>query len=346
MGKLIDSFIITALILLSHQTTDASLIPYGLITLIGFYLFDLLDKPKLKLIILACFTILLSRSSNLIYFIPIGLYFISFHSIWWNLVFILFLAGLYPIDILIGLIGLYLSYKQISYSSLEDLSRSTHDSLREDALNLKEINDKLEIDRAKDIEIAILTERNRISRGLHNSIGHLISSSILQLEALKVKNQDLNLTNDLLVLQDSLKSGMKDIRENIHRLHDQSIDLKYEIENLGVKYKTLKIKVNYDISSNLSYELKSDIIYIIKESLNNTIKHSDANISSIYLREHNNFFTLQIKDNGSDYLENSPSNGMGLLSIEEIAKKYRGVFNWKYSSGFLVHVTLMKGDLV
>ena len=51
MGKLIDSFIITALILLSHQTTDASLIPYGLITLIGFYLFDLLDKPKLKLII-------------------------------------------------------------------------------------------------------------------------------------------------------------------------------------------------------------------------------------------------------------------------------------------------------
>ena len=162
----------------------------------------------------------------------------------------------------------------------------------------------------------------------------------------KVKNQDLNLTNDLLVLQDSLKSGMKDIRENIHRLHDQSIDLKYEIENLGVKYKTLKIKVNYDIGSNLSYELKSDIIYIIKESLNNTIKHSDANISSIYLREHNNFFTLQIKDNGSDYLENSPSNGMGLLSIEEIAKKYRGVFNWKYSSGFLVHVTLMKGDLV
>lgn len=223
-------------------------------------------------------------------------------------------------------------------------NKIVRDSLKEDAIYLKKYNEQLKIDKEKNIYIAILTERNRIAREIHDSIGHSISSSILQVEALKFVSDDSTI-QELNLLQNTLSNGMDDIRNSIHNLYNESLDLKEKIESVCDETNSLKISLNYKLEEPLSYDLKFDILSIIRESITNAIKHSHADELSINLLTQPQFYSIIIKDNGKDFKQNQNllNKGIGLLSMDEIARKYNGFFNYKFEDGFKIHIVLMKG---
>jgi len=223
-------------------------------------------------------------------------------------------------------------------------NKTTRDELKEDAIYLKKYNEQLKKDREKNIQIAILTERNRIARKLHDSIGHMISSSILQVEALKAVADD-NIKESLNILQNTLINGMNDIRNNIHNLYNESFDLKSKIEELCDEISNLEIKLTYKLEDNLPYELKFDILSVVKEAITNCVKHSNATQLKITLMSQPKFHSIVIMDNGSkvDNINNLSKKGIGLLSMKEIASKYNGFINYGFDNGFRIHMTLMKG---
>lgn len=187
----------------------------------------------------------------------------------------LFFISFSLLNLIIALISVYMSMMSHSYELFVDENIITRDSLREDALYLKKYNEQLKIDREKNTHIAILSERNRIARELHDSIGHAISSSILQVEALKLTS-DYKIKDGLNQLQDTLSHGMNDIRDSIHNLHKESFDLKMKIEELLDELHNIDTNLNYRIEEELPYELKFDIVSIIKEGITNCVKHSNA----------------------------------------------------------------------
>ena len=84
-----------------------------------------------------------------------------------------------------------------------------------------------------EIQVATLNERNRIAREIHDSVGHLLSRSILQLGALKaVHRQEPELNAQLDTLKSTLSQAMDSIRESVHDLHEESIDLRSQLETL------------------------------------------------------------------------------------------------------------------
>ena len=85
------------------------------------------------------------------------------------------------INFLFSIISIHLAAMTKEHNILLNENKIVRDKLKEDTLFAK-YNERLRIDREKNIQIAILTE-NRIARELHDSIGHGISSSILQVEA-------------------------------------------------------------------------------------------------------------------------------------------------------------------
>ena len=99
------------------------------------------------------------------------------------------------------------------------------------------------------------------------------------------------------------------------------------------------------MEDNLPYELMYDIFSIIKEATTNCLKHSNANLLKISLVNQPKFYTIIIKDNGSNYQKNDSisDDGIGLISMKEIAEKYKGFLNYGYDKGFKIHITLMKG---
>lgn len=78
--------------------------------------------------------------------------------------------------------------------------------------------------------------------------------------------------------------------------------------------------------------MKFDILSIVKEAITNCIKHSNATKLKISLLSQPKFYSIIIKDNGSSFNKKSflSSKGIGLTSMEDIARKYNGFLNYKF----------------
>lgn len=307
-------------------------------------LLDLLKFKIMRISVYLAFIFLCFLNGSFIHFLPVVLYnmYLDFgvYSLFSSL---LIFSDLYIADIFNFLLSFYLTVTSDRFNKFKEENKIVRDSLKEDTIYLKKYNEQLKIDREKNIHIAILTERNRIAREIHDSIGHSISSSILQVEALKVISQD-NSLESLELLQNTLSTGMDDIRQSIHNLYNESLDLEKRIESLCRETVSLEIDLDYKLEEPLTYDFKFDVLSIIRESLTNCIKHSDATSISIKLLTQPKFYSIIIKDNGKSFKEkeNLLSQGMGLISMEEISRKYNGFLNYEFKEGFKIYITLMK----
>ena len=62
---------------------------------------------------------------------------------------------------------------------------------------------------------ATLKERNRISREIHDNVGHMLSRSILMTGAIRTVSQDRALDRSLEELEDTLHTAMTSIRRSV-----------------------------------------------------------------------------------------------------------------------------------
>lgn len=321
------------------------LVFYFLISLILSLVLDLFRSKKIRLFIYVISLALYIYDPLFIYYIPLILYnlYLDF-NVYAFLTILLILMDFSIMNLLVSCLSIYLSVMTKKFNVFLSQNKIVRDELKEDTIYLKKYNEQLKIDREKNIHIAILTERNRIARELHDSIGHAISSSILQVEALKVVS-DNTMAESLNILQSTLNNGMNDIRNSIHNLYNESLDLKNRIETLCSEVPTLEIELIYKLEDNLPYDLKFDILSIIREAITNCVKHSNATELKISLLSQPKFYSIIINDNGSkfDKTHNLSTKGIGLLSMNEIANKYKGFLNYKFDNGFKIHLTLMKG---
>lgn len=243
-------------------------------------------------------------------------------------------------------LALYLAYLESRYKvSLEQLKHQ-FDDLREQFLHKEYTLQQYSHEQSQKIEIAILNERNRIAREIHDSVGHALSSCILQTEVLKIEEKNEQQLQKLDLLQQTLKNGMQDIRHSLHNLHDSSLDLKNSMQNI-LDTVPLQNSFNYAVNSDMAYSMKIGVLSVFKEMLANVAKHSDATKVDIRLIEHKNYYSFSIKDNGQPKSTSYTLTnfGMGLQSIEEFSKKYGGQLSYGYDKGgFLVHITLQKHE--
>lgn len=319
---------------------------FFLIALIISSLLELVDHQRTRALLYMVFVVLSISHELFILYIPIILYDLyTDFNIFSILLVPLIFANFYPINLLLSIFAAYISTITEKQKEILEENIRARDKLREDSLLLEKYNEQLKKDREKNIHIAILTERNRIAKELHNAVGHTLSSSILQVESLKIISKEEEVIKRLDILQETLTRGMEDIRKSIHNLYNESLDLKAQIEKLCASVPSIDVELAYKIDDDLSYDMKYDILSIVKEGISNCAKHSNADKLKISLYEQPKFYSIVIKDNGSNFDEESIKNtkGIGLLSIKEIAHKYNGLFNYNYDKGFKVHVTLMKG---
>lgn len=325
---------------------EQNLVFYFLISLIISCILDLIDNKKVKALIYILFGLMSFSQPVFILYIPLILYNLYLDFGLYTLFYLpLFSIDFSLINLFISILSIYLTILNKKHRLLLDEKREIRDRLRENTLYLQRYNEQIKKDKEKNIQIAILTERNRIARELHDSIGHIISSSILQLESLKIILNKNKVVQKLDILQNTLTTGMNEIRDSIHNLYRESLDLDKKIENLCAEVPDIKTEFLYRVEGDLSYELKHDILSVIREGITNCVKHSSATKLKINLLEQPNFYTIIIKDNGDKYDEKKMKNknGIGLFSIKEIAEKYNGFLNYQFDKGFKIHLTLMKG---
>lgn len=261
------------------------------------------------------------------------------------------LCTLSPLPLLYGLSGFLLAFVlQIHTGQYEKLAlqfRKIQDDSREHNLLLSEKNRVLLEKQDYEIYTATLQERNRIAREIHDNVGHLLSRSILLLGAARTINQQDSLHPLLDNLDASLNCAMDSIRNSVHDLHDNSVDLKEAIQNLTVDFSSCPVILEYDMGRALPREVKYCFISVTKEALSNVMRHSNASQVRITMREHPALYQLCIEDNGTLHTndfekEQSLHKGIGLSNMRERVQALNGTLQITGSPGFRIFIIIPK----
>ncbi len=243
----------------------------------------------------------------------------------------------------------FYSWIKENYFFIKLKSLNLQDKLNKNNLEIKKQKIILENENLKNMEASILAERNRISSELHNSIGHSLSSAILQVNAMKYLTHEEEVKKNLEVLQHSLESGMQEIRECLHNITKESLDLENSLQEFIQTIPDIKINLKIKVDS-LPYSLKHDIISIIKESIANILKHAKASEVKITILEQSKFYSIVIVDDGIGCDINKIKKqepGIGLMVLKEIVEKNSGNLNFyanipNSNIGFKTHIIIPK----
>lgn len=230
-------------------------------------------------------------------------------------------------------------------------AQELYDKLRISEEKLKEAYDKLERYSESVEELSILRERNRISREIHDSVGHTLSAVLIQLQALnyvvdKSNKQGISMINEMTSF---VKNGIENVRRTVRQLKPTDFD-RYEgifaIEEMITKYKKLTGAEIRLILSKQKRPLSSDESFIsyriVQEALNNAIRHGHASLIEVSIQFLEDKIYIRIKDNGvgTDKINKS----FGITGMEERVKKLGGSLDIKSekNKGFEVTVNIPK----
>ena len=256
---------------------------------------------------------------------------------------------------------LALRTKEVEHSRAELMQ--LRDNSYELATLLRQQNRSLMEKQDYEVRLATLNERARIAREIHDQVGHLLSRSILQVGALMVTRGDDGERKSLAVVRDTLSQAMDSIRASVHGLHDESLDLRMQIECLVQEFTFCPIRLDYRLEREPEKDIAYCFIAIVKEGLNNIIRHSNATQVTLALLEHPALYQLVLQDNGSTGASEAtaagataagataarrakasgPGEGLGLRSMTDRVAALGGRLLVERHGGFRLFISVPKG---
>lgn len=310
------------------------------------------DSQKFRIFSTLIYGVLSCFFPSLIPFIPLISY-----DIFLSHNFLLFLPSLvgfcmifsqqslfHTMYILLGIaISALLCHQTKKQLELEHAFKKNRDASTELNKLLQETNHSILENQNYEIYTATLKERNRIAREIHDNVGHLLSRSILMTGAIKATNTSDSLAPQLDMLDNTLNQAMDTIRNSVHDLHDNSVNLKEALNTLVDTFEFCPLKLTYDMQFDIPNDIKYSFICIIKEALSNIIKHSNATLVTMLVREHPSMYQLVIQDNGTNFKQ-STTSGIGLINIQDRVNMLKGNILIESKSGFRIFITIPKQE--
>ena len=184
---------------------------------------------------------------------------------------------------------------------------------------------------------AVSKERARLSRELHDSIGHRLTTSIVQLEAvlgLIARQETQRLTKIIENVHGQLNEGLHELRYTIHELYDPrraGNSLPRSLQRLADEFAaatdvTIHTQLPDAMPSLLSDIQHTTIYRTAQEALTNTQKHAQAQNIWLTLDVSINSLVLTVCNDGQDFVPAPNDNGHGLRGMRERAAQFGGTF--------------------
>ena len=352
MNKLLDKtivfFMCSAIYILNHQSRNM-IIPLLIAITISATL-SYFENKKTTYFILIGFFIACYFNTSFIFFLPLLCYDVLPIKIDYSWIFVLIplvvnfnkLPHFTTILIFLFLVvTMLLKYRTNSMEWMKAQYVQLRDESKENFLQIELKNKELLEKQDYELNLATLSERNRIARDIHDNVGHLLSRSLLQVGALYATSKEETSKGDLENIRETLSNAMDTIRNSVHDLHEQSLEVHTEIQKLIDQFPFCEIHLEYDVQSVLENKMKYCFIAVAKEALVNIMKHSNATVANIVIREHPAFFQMVIHDNGT--LKSSmDEQGIGLKNIHDRVFALKGNIHISNENGFRIFITINK----
>ena len=351
MDKYIDKltvFILCSVFYVQYRTDFYSVVPLIIVIIFGAFM-SYIETDNIQLITALVYFIISFFYPDYLFFLPVIVYDLFLIKYWYTapLAVIPAVAGFHAlplVDFVFICLFAGLSYLMRRRTAMLVKLRNEYvvlrDNTKEFSIQLEQKNKDLMEKQDYEIHLATLDERNRIARDIHDSVGHLLSNSILQTGALMATCKDDTLREKLSTLNKTLVTGMDTVRSSIHDLYEESVDLYTEIKALCDTFDFCAITLEYDMDSNPEKKVKYTLLSVVKEALSNIIRHSDATLVTVALREHPALYQLIVRDNGTK--KSASDEGLGLKNIAQRVESVGGLSNTGFENGFSVFVSIPK----
>ena len=200
-------------------------------------------------------------------------------------------------------------------------------------------------------ELYTLQERNRISREIHDSVGHSLSTIIIQLGAISKLSEEISpqVSQMSAQLREFAVKGLQEVRTVVHDLKPEQLtkqqlnvaleEFIYETkQHSGVEFVFRQNKPTFQLTK----EQELTIFRGVQEATTNAIRHGKATKITLLMMYSTNELIVTIMDNGGG--SSAISLEGGLKALEERLHEQQAQLEIKNSEqGFTVQMKL-KGE--
>jgi signal transduction histidine kinase len=252
------------------------------------------------------------------------------------------------------------------------LSRGLYRALRESrqrAAELRQLSAELEARvlaqtaqlLAQAQERAVLEERTRLSREIHDTIAQGLAGVAVQIGAARQglalfrstgdPRISIALDENLLIAEQATRETLAEARRSVWNLRAPQLargSLRDALEQVGAQT-PLPVEVRATGAGwPLAPAVESALLRVAQEALANTVKHASATSARIVLRYAEDGVMLEVTDDGQGFSEEmmiqralpGPLSGFGLLGMEERVRALGGELRLSNQGGACVSVTV------
>ncbi|WP_244867204.1 ATP-binding protein [Paenibacillus cineris] len=198
-------------------------------------------------------------------------------------------------------------------------------------------------------EVSVLAERNRIAGEIHDHVGHILTASIVQLQAgLKMLSMSVPESVDKLNLASELvRKGLHEMRKSVHMLGEEAAaassfqDSLLQIIEDSEKYAEVTLEYIIEITDGrLEPEAEKLIRHALQEGITNGIRHGRCTHFRFELVEDDASVRFTLENNGLPFA--SDRLGFGLTMMRQTIRRRGGTFRigTKEGAGCLLVLTL------
>ncbi len=184
---------------------------------------------------------------------------------------------------------------------------------------LKQKNKKLQEYAQQAETLAVVEERNRLSREMHDTLGHRLTSSAVQLEAAQrlLPGQSERASNIIADVRQEVRQALAELRQVVGRLREPvetEMDLAQALVRMVDKFKSasgLDVRLELpDMLCPLTPSQRLALFRAAQEGLTNIQRHSQATEACLRLLCTSDEICMVLHDNG----QGLPAGGLSLTS--------------------------------
>lgn len=209
---------------------------------------------------------------------------------------------------------------------------------REAEAEIKRLYEQLQAYSQQAEELAVMDERTRMAREMHDTVGHRLAVSAVQLEvAQKLIDRDPQRAKEVTsVVREQVLAALDELRRTVAALRspvEEGLALSTSLQRLVVSFQQA---TGVEVTLTLSDDLPDDIpppqrkaIYrAAQETLTNVHKHARASHVWMQLSRAGDRLTLVVEDDGQGVSPDAAAQaaGFGLLGLQERAQRLGGDF--------------------
>ena len=184
-------------------------------------------------------------------------------------------------------------------------------------------------------QLAVMKERNRLARDLHDSVTQALYGVTLYSEAAarQLLSGETDMVADhLFEIRTTAQESLREMRLLIFELRLPALRSEGLAAALQARLESVESRVGLDTmfrvegDSKLTPDVEEGLYRIAQEALNNTLKHAHASSVSVVLHHNDRLVSMHIEDDGVgfDPAEARVQSGFGLKGMEERVARLGG----------------------